>query len=357
MTSRPMRRAPSLALAALVALAGCRKAKEEPLAPPPPAIQVTAAPAQARPMPRSLPLTGALIANQQADVAANASGRVTKTFVERGALVRAGAPLAQLDVRGVSLSEEEANANLETARAQQGLADAQCKRYQSLYDKGAISRDEWDRFTAGCRTSSSAARAARARVGLARKNLSDATVRAPFAGMIAERYVSAGEYVQPQSKVATVVELTPIRLQITVSEADVSQVKEGQAVAFEVEAFPGETFTAKVAFVGPSVRTATRDLVVEAIAPNVDRKLRPGMFASVKLQLADELRPAVPRSALRTDGSTSRLFAVVNGHLEERVVQVGPERDGLVAVLEGLKPGEQVVTQLTDAVRDGVPVR
>jgi RND family efflux transporter MFP subunit len=308
-------------------------------------------------MPRTLPLSGALVANRHAELAANAAGRVTRTFVERGAMVRAGDPIVQLDVRSAAIGEEEALGNLETVEAQRALAEAQCARYEGLFQKGAISRDEWDRFASQCRTSAGSARAARARADLARKNRADATVRAPFPAMVAERFVDVGEYLKPDSKVAELVQIAPLRLELTVPEAEVGRIAPKQVVSFEVQAFPGESFRATVAFVGPALRAATRDLVVEAVVQNEDGRLRPGMFATAHLELPSEPVVTVPRSALRAEGSSTRLFAVKDGRIEERIVQPGLEREGYVAVLDGLDAGERVVIRLTEQVRDGVTVR
>jgi membrane fusion protein (multidrug efflux system) len=353
----PARARAALVAALSLALACTGRAKEPPLAALPPAVHVEAAPAEARPMPRELPLAGALIANREADVAANAAGRVIRTFVERGAMVRAGDPLVQLDVRSAAMGKDEALGNLEAVEAQRALADTQCARYEGLFQKGAISRDEWDRFATQCRTSAGSERAARARADMARKTLADATVRAPFPGMVGERFVDVGEYVHPDSKVASLVQIAPLRLQLTVPEAEVGRIAPKQVVSFEVQSFPGESFRATVAFVGPALRAATRDLVAEAVVPNEDRRLRPGMFATAHLELPSEPVVAVPRSALRGEGASARLFTVKDGRIEERIVQPGIERDGYVAVLDGLRAGERVVTRPTDQIRDGMPVR
>lgn len=347
----------TLLIAAAVALAACQQKKEEPpLAPPPPAIHVNAVKVDARPMPRDLPLTGELVSNQQSDVAANGAGKVIKTFVERGSFVKEGAVLVQLDTKSAQLSESEARANLQTAQAGKELADTLCKRNQELLDKGAISKEEWERTANQCKTSAAGSEAARARVDMASKNLSDATVRAPFSGMISQRFVSVGEYVQPASKIANLVELDPLRLQLTVAEADVGHVQIGQTVQFGVESYPGKSFSGTVKYVDPTIRTSTRDLIVEAVVPNPDHVLKPGMFATAHLVLPDESVPAVPKNALRTEGNTTRVFALVDGHVEERIVQTGPERDGLVAVIDGVRAGDQVVVQPDDKVKDGAPV-
>ncbi len=346
----------SLLSAALFA-AACENAQAEaPLKAEPPAIHVATAEVLSKAMPSELPLTGQLVANQQSDVAANGMGRVVRTLVDRGSLVKAGAPLAQLDTKSAQLSEAEARAMLQTAEVSQDLARALCKRTEELFARSAISREEWERTMSQCRTSAASVEAARARADLAAKTLSDATVRAPFAGMVADRYVSVGEYVQPPTRVVTLVELDPLRLQLTVPEADVGQIHDGQEVRFTVEAFPGKTFTGLVKYIDPTVRSATRDLIAEAVVSNADHVLKPGMFATARLVLPDELRPVVPKSALVAEGSSTHLFAVVKGHVEERIVQPGPEREGSVAILDGLRSGELVVSAPTENVRDGIPV-
>jgi membrane fusion protein, multidrug efflux system len=328
-----------------------------PAAPLPPAISVSAVAAERRPMPRSLPVTGSLVANQHSDVAANAAGRVTRTFVERGDFLKEGMPLVQLDIRSAVLGEAEARANLKNARTLVDEAAAECARNEALFKKGAISKEEWERANAQCQTSLGTAEAAKARAEMATKMLSDATVRAPFSGMVGERFVSVGEYVQPFTRVVSMVELDPIRLQVTVSEADIGRVRQDQVVDFEVDSFPGEHFSGTIKYLDPTVRSATRDMVVEATVANPEHRLRPGMFATAHLQLPDEPVVSVPKGAIRQDPAATRLFAVVHGILEERIVQTGPERNGYVAVLDGVKVGERVVVDPSDDVKDGVPVK
>jgi membrane fusion protein (multidrug efflux system) len=347
------------ALTVCVVLAACAQghAVEEPMAPEAAAIQVESVAVAEHPMPRELPLTGQIVAQLQSDVAANGVGRVLKTFVERGSYVKAGDPLAQLDTSTAAISVAQAKANLASATAAQELANTLCKRNQELLDRGAISKEEWERTANQCKASAAGTEAAKAQVTMASKSILDSTVRAPFAGMVGERYVSAGEYVQPPSRVVNLVELDPLRLQMTVPEPDIGRVHQGQEVNFDVEAFPGQTFVGTVKYIDPTVRTSSRDLLVEALVHNPDHTLKPGMFAVAHLKLPDEKLPAVPASALVTEGAVTHLYAVVSKHVEERIVQRGPERDGFVAILDGIKAGENVVTKVSDAVKDGVPVK
>jgi len=339
-------------------VAGCTvgHATEGPLAPEPAAIHVPTAIVAARPMPHELPLTGQLVAHLQSDVAANSAGRVLRTYVERGSFVTAGAVLAQLDTSAAAISVAQAKANLQVALTSQDLAGTLCKRNQELFDKGAISREEWERTDSQCKTSAASAEAARAQVAMVTKNIADGVVRAPFAGVIGERYVSVGEYVQPFSRVANLVELNPLRLQLTVPEAELGHIRKAQAVTFTVEAYPARTFTGTIQYLDPTVRSTSRDALVEAVVKNADFALKPGMFAVARLHLPDEEQPVVPNRALVGVGTTTHLFAVVDGHLEERIVQRGPERDGQVVVLDGVRAGEKIVSEISEAMKDGVPV-
>jgi membrane fusion protein (multidrug efflux system) len=346
----------ALALILLAAGAGCRSRTEEPLKPPPAAIQVETAVITTRSMPRSLPLTGSLVAAQQADVAANVGGRVIRTFVDRGALVQKGDVLVKLDIRAAQLSEDVAKANFESAQAQQRLADMQCRRNQDLLKKGALSREEWERVESQCRISAATAEAAAAQAALAKKTLRDATVRAPFSGLIGDRFVSVGEYVQPASKVASIVQTSPLRLQLSAPEEYVGHVTPNGEVTFQVVAYPKETFTGIINYIAPAVRPTSRDLIFDALVPNEDGRLRPGMFATAALKLPDEPLPAVPRSSLWTQDASHRLLMVTDGHIEERVVQIGSERDGYVVVLDGARAGERFVLEPSDKVKDGVAV-
>jgi RND family efflux transporter MFP subunit len=160
----------------------------------------------------------------------------------------------------------------------------------------------------------------------------------------------------PSTKVAHVVDIDPLRLELTIPEQSMEAVRQGLQVAFEVAAFPGRTFTGVVHYIGPTVRATTRDLVFEALVPNKDKLLRPGLFATAHLDAGTQKLPVVPRAALKQDGDTTRVFAVVDRHIEERLAQTGPEQGDLVAILKGVAAGERVVLHPSDQVSDGAEV-
>jgi RND family efflux transporter MFP subunit len=313
-----------------------------------------------QPMPRSLLLTGNLRGHHETDLAANAAGRVLETFVERGSQVKKGDVLAKLDIRAASLSAAEAKASAELARAQADSAKRDCERYSKMLQAGAISQAEYDRIADQCRTTPLSVSATEARANAAALVVGDGVIRAPFGGVVTERYVEVGQFVRQDSKVVTLVDLDPLRLEFTIPEANLAAVKEGSKVTFTVSAYPDRSFEGTVKYVGAAVRETTRDLVTEAIVPNPDKVLRPGMFASVLLETGEANTPIVPRRALVQKDGRAHVLSVVDGRIEERVVQTGPSAGAgdaeVVTIVRGLRAGDKIVAKPTDALRNGQTV-
>lgn len=346
------------ALALTLVAAGCqRRGQPAPAPPAEPPISVSTVVVIEKPMPRFLTLTGSLTPNEASDVAANAAGAVLLTSVERGAMVEKGAILAKLDARSAALSTAEAMAQANAAKANLEVAKAECDRVEKLFKAGAITGAEYDKQHAQCTSAEWTTKVADARVNLASKGLGDATVRAPFAGMIAEKYVSAGEYVQPSSKVARVVAIDPLRLEISVPEQSAPLIKTGLEVDFKVGAFGSETFKGSIRYIGPTLRPGSRDLLVEAVVPNSGTKLRPGMFATAKIALGETPVPVIPTNAIRVDGTLRRVFVVVGDHLEERLVKLGEEKDGVFEIEQGVASGEKVVSPVKPEAHDGARIK
>jgi RND family efflux transporter MFP subunit len=359
------------------------------------AVTLTTASVDLRPIERHLRVTGSLLADEQAEVSSELAGRVTATPVERGTRVPAGALLVRISGAEPAAQLQEAVANAGQIEARLGLtpgetfdhrrvpdvmnaqaaldwAEAEFTRIQSLLDQKVVSKSEWEQR----RTQVEAARqqykvavnlaeqsyrslqGARARVVLASKSMADTLVRAPFAGLVAERAVSVGDYVTKGARVATVVSIDPLRVELTVPEQAIAQVKVGQRVRLSVDAYPGEEFAATIRFVSPSVRVDQRALTVEAIAPNPDGRLKPGLFATAII-LQAEPTPAltVPVTAVETVSGTSRVYVVKDGKTEERIVTIGQKVDVRVEITSGVKDGELVVAEPRGRITDGMKVR
>ncbi|RYZ05025.1 MAG: efflux RND transporter periplasmic adaptor subunit [Myxococcales bacterium] len=322
-----------------------------------PAVEVKTAPVTSIEVPRTLRLTGTLRGDRETDLAANASGRVLSTTVERGEQIKPGQVLAKLDTRALALSAADARAQAESIRAQEQQAQGECERYEQLKARGAISDLEYQQKITQCRTLPLNVQAATARAALAAQNVGDGVIRAPFAGVVTERYVEVGQYVRQDSRIVTIVSADPLRLQITVPESQVASVKEGANVTFAVAAYPERRFEGKVRFVSGALRSTTRDLVAEAIVPNPDRLLIPGMFADVELTVGSQKSASVPVAATREADEQTRVFVVTAGRLEERIVAVGPKVGDRIAIVRGVKEGEQVVVSDLTGLANGRKVR
>src|SRR5688572_5378269 len=370
----------------------------------PAALSVSVAAATEQPITRFLKVTGTLAAQEEADVAAEIQGRVIATPVERGTRVAEGADLIRVSPAEAQAQATEAEANaaqlerrlglggiqepregvsgdsaefesdrvpeVANARAQLTLATGDFDRAKMLFDKQLLSKADFDQKSAqaevarrqleiarnGAMQQYQGLLAARARVMLAKKALADTIVKAPFAGVVGQRLVSVGDYVQRGTKVASVLRTNPLRVQLTVPEQYSAGVAVGRSVSFEVDASPGQKFTGQMRYVSPALEANSRTLVVEAVVPNDSGALKPGAFATALIEQANRSSGVLtPAAAVRTVAGTSRVFVVSGDKAEERIVTIGQQVGDLIEITSGLKAGEKVatsnVTQLADGVR------
>ncbi len=350
----------ALIIAAAVTIGGCKKNEDADatVKKTAPSIKVTTAVAAVEPTPLVRVLTGTVVADQRSDVTADTQGKVVNVFVERGQRVKQGQQAVQLDVRNAALSAREAQANLAGARAQKELAEQECARTKQLLDKGAITRDEFDKQSTQCTSSLQSVAAAQARVEMMAKSVTDGIVRAPFDGVVSAKMVSPGEWVQPGKALFTLVDDDPLRVELSVPEAAVPEVKPDATVLVTSVADPGTVYQAKVTRIGAEIG-ATRSLTVEATLGK-DTKLVPGMFVEAKIIVRNDLAlPVIPSTAV-TDkrGKGSRVYVVVNGEVVERIVQLGESpAPGKISIVNGIAKGDKVVSVITDAVVDGAKVQ
>jgi membrane fusion protein (multidrug efflux system) len=384
-------------LGGLLILPACSTADSKAAEAPPssPAI-ITVSPAIAttQPITRFIRATGSLMAEDQADVAAEVAGRIVQTPVERGTPISEGGTLIRISPAETDAQAREAEANaaqiearlgltpdgpfdvnavpeVQTAKSSYELAESEFNRIRSLLDQRVVSQSEFDQR----RTQMDAARqqyesakngaaqqyqsllAARARVTLAHKATADTVVRAPFPGLVAQRFVSVGDYVTKGMKVAVVVRVNPLRVQLTIPEQFISAVAVGVPVTFTVDAYADREFTGTIRYVSPALETTQRALTVEAVVPNPTGELKPGLFATARIEQRDKANAVlVPAAAIQTSGGTSRVFVVSGDHVEERIITIGQTVESLVEVASGLKAGEHVATQNVTQLTDGAKV-
>lgn len=355
-------------------------------------LEIHVATAREEQRPVALTLDGTLVADAESSVTSVVSGRVVEVFVERGSKVQEGAPIIKLrdtDYRlqarsakaqlqqarariGGGKAKAEALPDVEVARADKEQAERELARSEQLAASGAVSaqqlelartrvtesKNRYDSALNQAAVSISSVAVAREALAQANTMVAESTVRAPFSGEIAERMISVGEFVAQQTPLVTLVRTDPLRIELSVPQQHLSAVQPGQIVSLTVDALPDRTFEATVRYVSAAVQRDTRALSVEAVVPNADGVLRPGLFATARLLTGgQDAVSVVPAQAVRTEAGVSRVFVVKDGLIEERVVSVAERTSEEVVVAEGLAAGEQVAIDAIDRLADNVQVK
>jgi len=343
-----------IALALWVAVA-CGGGEEAAVAPPPP---VAVAPVQTRDLVERIQATGELMAQAEATLAAQVAGPITSVAVEEGDAVDPDTVLLEIDPERRRLERDDAAARAAEARAALAERERELGRLRALGERGVASPARIDAAETAVKLARSQLEAARAHVGLARRSLDDSRVQAPFAGLIARRHVSRGEYVQPGQALFDLVALDPVEVEFHLAEVDSSRVSLGDRVQVRVAPFPDEVFEAEVTVIAPTIDPRTRTLRVKAEVPNPEGRLRPGLFARADLGVATRRGVAmVPEESVlqRADGSV--VFVLEGADRVRRVnVETGVHRERLVEVREGLEPGMRVVVRGHTDLIDGAAV-
>jgi membrane fusion protein, multidrug efflux system len=387
----------------ILSLAGCSqgpkapvKAEASSVVKAAPAAVVSAATAELRPLDRTVDVTGSLAPEDTTTISSEVPGRIANIRYDFGQSVRKGDVVVELDKQELQLQVERMRAALTQSLARLGLepnatdapattatlrqADAQMEDARSKYnnakklvDTGDISKERYDELDKQLRARQAAVdvvrddvrtqwanvQAIRTDLKLAEKRLGDATIRAPFDGVVSQRLVAPGQYVKDNVGLLTLVKTYPMRLNVDIPEVAASAVRVGTPLEFSAEAVPGKTFRAVVREMNPSLDARSRSLSVQARIAGNDAALKPGMFVQVKLTLAKGQQSLmVPEAAVTTIAGLTKMFVVREGKAVELHVTPGVRADGWVEVMTdaGLQPGETVVTSSLNELVNGAPV-
>lgn len=286
------------------------------------------------------------------------SGRVIRVIAGLGDVVKAGAPLAT-----IAASEfVQAQNDLATAAAQVKLARINEARKHALYDAKGGSLQDWQQSQADLTTAETALQAVRDRLKIFGKSDADidalagsrsidavATLTAPVGGVVVDRQIGPGQYLQSGASTPayTIADTTRVWLLANVRETDAGLVRPGQAVEVHVLAYPKRAFAAKLTFVSAVVDPITHRIPVRAEIENRDGALKPEMFANFRITTSDATEsPAVPEAAVVYEGDQAHVWVAQGGGLiSYRAIRTGRHDGGLVEVTDGVKPAEQVVTK------------
>jgi membrane fusion protein (multidrug efflux system) len=319
---------------------------------------VMVAPVEAHRVVEQIQAAGDLIAKEEATVSAEVGGIVTEILLDEGDAAEKGAAVLEIDPERRQLELGSRQAGVERAKAGLREQERETKRIETLGSRDVASQAQRDEAETQLQRARSELADARAQLGLAQRALRDASVSAPFPGLIALRYVSQGEYVSPGQQLFDLVALDPIEIEFRLAEVDSARVAIGGEIDVRVAPYPDEVFRAKVSVISPRIDTATRTLRVKGILANPDGRLRPGLFARVDLGVSDRDGVAmIPEDAVlqRADGSVA--FRLLDGNrVQRRVLSTGLYQDGYVEVVHGLEIGDQVVVRGHMALVDGAVV-
>ena len=317
---------------------------------PQPAVAVSSAIARQQAWSDDGEAVGTFVAVNGADVTTESGGVVRSIEFEAGQPVRAGAVLVRLNAANEL-------ATLRSLEAAAKLAQVQATRWQQLGKDKLVSLDD-------VQTRVTAAATAKAQVDAQRALIEQKTIRAPFSGVLGIRKVNLGQYVAPGAAIVSLQQLDPIYLDFSLPEQRLGTMVEGTLVRATVDAMPGTVFDGRVTAIEPLVDPDTRNFKVQATLQNADGKLRPGSFAHVSFALGSERQVVViPQTAVSFNPYGNAVFVIskvrrkpgekdMQGNeltgdkliVTQRFVKTGATRGDLVAVTDGLKPGEEVVT-------------
>ena len=320
----------------------------------PPPTPVAAEPARTESWEPQLPAIGTIVATQQVEVAAQQSGLVTRIRFESGQDVETGTVLVELDD---SVEQAELKSAEATLRDKQRDLD----RSAELVQRGTVSKTSYDAAIAA--RDVAAAEAEQVRTIIAQKR-----IKAPFAGRLGIRSVDLGKYVSAGTTMVTLQHLDPVFVDFYVPEQNIGRLAEGQAIRVRVDAFPATPFVGRIATLDARVDQSTRNVLVRGEVANPQKLLLPGMYADVVIS-AGSAQPVVtvPRTAVSYSLHGDSVYVVEAAKpaagdapagqvLAQRFVVVGETRGARVAIAEGVRDGETVVTQGQIKLRPGMPV-
>lgn len=308
------------------------------------ALPVTAVAARIAPMVERITSYGNLVPIRSVNILSEVAGQITELLFTDGAQVAAGAPLAVMD-------SAIARAQIAAARAQAETDLQNLRRVQLLARQGLDSASSLEQ-------AQSRAAASQAELQIDEHKLNHLTVRAPFAGTLGSRHVDAGAYVSGTEPIVRLDDLTSLKIEFRLPSSVTQRATDGMAVEVRVPDAPGLAVRGQLSFIDPVVSTDTRSVLLRAVVPNGDRRLRPGLFVRVTLDLGvHPTAVVVPAEAITRELAATYVYVVTDGIARQRPVGTGLSDGTDVEILSGVAGGEQVVTVGQFRLRDGERVR
>ena len=320
-------------------------------------IPVRTAPVTTRDVSYRVSALGSLEAEEIVQVTAEVEGAVSEVRFHEGARVTRDTVLLLIDPDRYRLEVERAEANFLRAQSDLRRAQEELQRRERLANAELLAMDEVDRYRAASESLDAGVAASKAALDIALQNQRRSAVKAPHSGVINTRTIETGTYVRPGTVLATIVDVSRLRLRFKISEGESLRVAEGQDVTFRVAPIGPRDFVGNVYHVGEVADPATRQVEVLAWVKNTG-ELKPGFFAEVSFNAGSkENAVVVPEAAIKASESGFVAYIVEDGKAMERPIEIGLKtEDGLVEILSGLVGTETVVVEGSDLLANGVPV-
>jgi membrane fusion protein (multidrug efflux system) len=285
--------------------------------------------------------SGTIVPNEEVEVKSEASGRLTKLYINEGAYVQKGQLIAKLN-------DEELRSQLKKLKYEAEFAAQTEQRQRKLLDIDAISKEEYD--IAVNRVNTLGADKEYLEV-----QLEKTSITAPFSGRMGLKNISEGAYITPNVIIANLVQTNPAKIDFDIPEKYASKIKVGQDITFTLDGYD-ETFQAKVIALNPKIDEELRTLKVRAKAPNFDGKLLPGMFTRIELPLGDERSIMIPSESIIPILKGKKVYVMKNGLAKETIISTGLRTDEKVSVEKGLAIGDSVIVSALMSVKQDLPV-
>jgi membrane fusion protein, multidrug efflux system len=311
---------------------------------------------RSEPLGRRIPVSGSMKPVLQATVRAKVAAEVAKVHVQEGQAVAAGAPLFTLDTADLGARLDAQMAAVAEARARLDLARKNQANNRALLEKSFISQNAYDSVLNSVQVAEANMKSAEAQAAIAQRAVEDASIRAPFAGIVARRWVNQGDKVAADMPVAQVVDLARMELEAPVPVSEIPFVRVGQEIAFQVDGFQGRRFAGRIERVNPSADAGSRSIAVFATLPNADGSLKGGMFANGTLATSTGAEvDVIPIAAVLEEGGQTFVYVLNDGKVERRSVVLGARNveRGVVTVREGLERGVPVIAVKAEGLKPG----
>jgi RND family efflux transporter MFP subunit len=300
---------------------------------------------------------GTLNPFEEVTISAEVEGVLRSVKVEEGTQVSKGMLLAAIDDSDFSLEVKRAEAALRQAEATLENTKLEFKRKDALHKEELVTKQQYDDVVTRLSLTEAEVDRAKASLAIARLKLSKTKITSPLACVVKEKKVSAGDFVKNGTPLFVIIQPNPLKLRFTVPEKDVGRLKMNQEVILKVDGFPGSEFKGKVNIIFPNVEEKTRTLQVEALVPNSNGILKPGLFAKVILYTAGERDTiVVPVTALLYEAEKVKVFIIEGDRAKEREVKLGSKYGELMEIIDGVKEGEKIVAIGQQNLSEGAKV-